>query len=178
MSTFWDFSVHWFAESMPTFDEFNLVKVKQLLICDEGIDSPSPELIFDVAEYWVWWVTWDIFEAALYWVRRALHKNRDLILISRFLLIAKRYWQKIEPRFAQSLLSTSAMIGRQKALPLLERVEQHPLASEAVKETARDYREYVLKYREKWLPDEVLDSMPVRNKAQKRVLQPALGRIG
>ena len=49
MITYWDFSVQWFAESIPTLDDFNLVKIKQVLICDEGIDSPSPDLIFDVA---------------------------------------------------------------------------------------------------------------------------------
>ncbi len=175
MIIYWDFSVHWFAESIPTFDEFNLVKVKQLLICEEGIDSPSPDLIKDVAEYWVWWVTWDIEEAALYWVQRALMKNRDLILISRFLLIAKRYWQKIEPRFAESLLSRSAMIGWQKALPLLESVEQNPLASDSIKETVREYREFVLDHPEDWLPDDVKEEIPVPKKAPQRVLQPALG---
>ena len=153
MITYWDFSVQWFAESMPTFDDFNLVKIKQILICDEGIDSPSLELILDVAEYWVWWVTWDLEEATLYWVQRALMKNRDPILISRFLLIAERYWQKIEPRFAESLLSRSAMIGWQKALPLFESVEQNPKVSEDIMETIRDYRDLISDNPHKWLPE-------------------------
>ncbi|MGB0389689.1 MAG: hypothetical protein ACPGWR_33125, partial [Ardenticatenaceae bacterium] len=113
----WGFSAEWLAETIPTFDEFDLVKVEQFLITEEGFDSPSPELIRDVGNYWVWWVTWDIERAALYWIQRALMKNPIPILISRFINIAQRYWKKIEPRFASSLLSRSAMIGRQKALP-------------------------------------------------------------
>jgi hypothetical protein len=176
----WDFSAEWLAETIPTFDEFDLVKVEQFLITEEGFDSPSPELIRDVADYWLWWVTWDIEEAALYWVQRALMKTRIPILISRFLNIAKRYWQKIEPRFAQSLLSRSAMIGQQKALPLLESVEQHPYANEEVKETARHYRKYVLNFPEGWLPEPEYPEKWPTNESQRftqRRMQPALGQL-
>ena len=123
MYTYWDFSAQWLAERIPTLDELDLSKVEEFLICDERIDSPSPDLIFDVAEYWVWWVTWDIEDAVLYWVEDALMATREPILISRFLLIASRYWPKIEPRFAQSLLRRSAMIGWQKARPLFDSVD-------------------------------------------------------
>ena len=54
MITYWAFSAHWLAEKIPTFEEFDLVKVEQFLIHDEGIDSPSSELTKDVAEYWIW----------------------------------------------------------------------------------------------------------------------------
>jgi hypothetical protein len=165
MITYWGFTAEWLALSIPTFDEFDLNKVKQFLINEQRIDSPSPELIFDVAEYWVWWITWDIERAVLYWVENALMKTREPILSSRFLLIASRYWQKIEPRMAISLLGASAMINWQKALPLLESVEQNPKAPEVLKETAQDYRRYVLKHPEKWLPDETKEEMPVRNRA-------------
>ncbi|MGB0386651.1 MAG: hypothetical protein ACPGWR_17715 [Ardenticatenaceae bacterium] len=178
----WEFSAEWLAETIPTFDEFDLVKVEQFLIEEEGFGSPSPNLVFSVGEYWVWWITWDIEDAALDWVEDALMKTRDLILISRFLQIASRYWQKIEPRFAQSLLGASAMIGRQKALPLLERVEQHPNASKALKETARDYREFVLDNREKWLPDSDANQERLPEvQGHKRALllrpQPAFGQL-
>jgi hypothetical protein len=180
MITYWAFSAEWLAERIPTFDEFNLVKVEQFLMSDEGIDSPSPELIFDVAEYWVWWVTYDIEKAALKWVEDALMKTRERILISRFLNIAKRYWQKVQPPMAQSLLSSSAIIGWQKALPLFLSVEQNLAASEAVKETARDYREFVLDYPHRWLPEpqdkEELSANERLQLAQRRI-PPALGQL-
>jgi len=99
-------------------------------------------------------------------VEDALMATREPVLISRFLHITSRYWQKIEPRFAQSLLGASAMIGWQKALPLFESVEQHPEASQAVKETVRNYRRFVLKHPEKWLPD----SDPPKKWPEKRAL--------
>ena len=171
---YWDFTAQWLAQDMPTLDELRLSKIEGKLK-ESAIDSPSPELIKDVADYWVWWVTRDIFEAALRWTKRALMKNRDLILISRFLLIASRYWQKIKPRLGMLLLTASAMIGRQKALPLLELVEQTPEAPELLKETARDYREYVLDNPDKWLPE-----APEQEEAPqtKRVAtQPAFGQL-
>ncbi len=176
MITYWGFTAEWLALSIPTLDEFSLIKVEQFFINEQGIDSPSPELIFDVAEYWVWWVTKSIEKVALNWVEDALMATREPILISRFLLIASRYWQKIKPRLGMSLLSASAMIGWQQALPLLEVVEQSPEAPELLKETARDYREYVLDNPEKWLPE----SQDKEELAQsKRVVttQPAFGQL-
>ncbi len=177
MYTYWDFSAQWLAERIPTLDELDLSKVEEFLICDERIDSPSPDLIFDVAEYWVWWVTWDIEDAVLYWVEDALMATREPILISRFLLIASRYWQKIKPRFAQSLLRRSAMIGWQKALPLFDSVEQHPNASEAIKGEVRNYRRFVLKSKEKWLPDSDVDLEWSDKRAVFVPTQPALGQL-
>ncbi len=172
---YWDFTAQWLAQDMPTLDELRLFKIEgKLKEC--AIDSPSPELIKDVAEYWVWGVTRDIFEAALRWVKRALQKSREPILISRFLLIASRYWEKIKPRLGMSLLTASAIIGRQKALPLLEFVEQQPEAPELLKETAQNYRRYVLDNPEKWLPE----SQDKEELAQsKRVVttQPAFGQL-
>ena len=177
MITYWAFSAQWLAERIPTFEEFDLVKVEQFLINDEGIDSPSPDLIFDVAEYWLWWMTWDIEKIVLNWVEDALMATREPILISRFLLIASRYWPKIEPRFAQSLLRRSAMIGWQKALPLFDSVEQHPNASQEVKETVRNYREFVLDNPEEWLPDSDVDLEWSDQRAVFVPTPPALGQL-
>ena len=177
MITYWAFSAQWLAERIPTFEEFDLVKVEQFLINDEGIDSPSPDLIFDVAEYWLWWMTWDIEKIVLNWVEDALMATREPILISRFLLIASRYWPKIEPRFAQSLLRRSAMIGWQKALPLFDSVEQHPNASQEVKETVRNYREFVLDNPEEWLPDSDVDLEWSDKRAVFVPTPPALGQL-
>ena len=49
------------------------------------------------------------------------------------------------------------MIGWQEALPLFDRVEQHPNATEEIKETVRNYREFVLNNRDDWLPDSDVD---------------------
>ena len=149
----WASSAQWLALSIPTFDDFDLEKVEKFLINDEGIDSPSPELIRDVGEYWLWWVTWEIERVTLNWVEDALMKTRDSSLISDFLYMVELYWQRLEPDFASSVLGASAMVGWQKALPLFESVEQHPNASEEVIETVRDYRELILKNRHKWLPE-------------------------
>ena len=107
----WASSAQWLALSIPTFDDFNLEKVEKFLINEEGIDSPSPDMIRDVGEYWLWWVTWEIERAVLRWVQRALMKTRDSSLISAFLYIAERYWLLVEPNLGSSLLSRSAMIG-------------------------------------------------------------------
>ncbi len=149
----WGSSAQWLALSIPTFDDFDLKKVEQFLINDEGMDSPSPQLIRDVGEYWLWWVTWEIERVTLNWVEDALMETRELSLISEFLYMVELYWQRLDPDFASSLLGASAMIGRQKALPLFESVEQNLKASEDVLETVRDYRELILDNPQKWLPE-------------------------
>ncbi len=103
----WAFSAEWLALSIPTFDDFDLKKIELFLINDEGIDSPSPELIRDVGEYWLWWVTWEIERAVLRWVQHGLMKTRELILISDFLYMVELYWQRLEPDLASSLLPPS-----------------------------------------------------------------------
>ena len=133
-----------------------------------------------MGDYWLWWTTWNIFRAALRWVEDALITTREPILISRFLNIAKRYWQKVEPDLAESLLGSSAIIGWQKALPLFDRVEQTLAASEEVKETARDYREFVLLYPHRWLPEpEEPEAQPANESSQlvQRALQAAFGQL-
>ncbi len=177
MITYWAFFVEFLAERMPTFEELTLNQIEEFLIQDEGIDSPSSELIKDIAEYWIWWVTRDIQGAALRWVESALYKTREPILISRYLLIVSRYWQKIEPRFAQSLVGGSAMIAWQKALPLFDSVEADPNASQAVKETARNYRQFVLNNREDWLPESDVDLDSSDKKAIFVPTQPALAQL-
>ena len=170
----WSFSAGWLALRIPTFDDFDLKKVEQFLINDEGIDSPSPELIRDVGEYWLWWVTWEIERVTLNWVEDALMKTRELSLISDFLYMAERYWQEVDPDLAESLLSTSAMIGRQKALPLFESVEQNPKASEEVIETLQDYRDFILKNRHKWLPESnAFSELPTNDNESDELPQPA-----
>ena len=177
MLTYWDFSAQWLAERIPTFDELNYSKVEEYLINDEMINSPPPELIFDVADYWIWWVTRGIKGAALRWVESALYKTREPILISRYLLIVSRYWQKIEPRFVQSLVGASSMIAWQKALPLFYRIEQHPNAAEAVKDTVRNYREFILQNPEDWLPDSDVDLEWSDKKAVFVPTHPVLGQL-
>ncbi len=137
----WDFSADWLARKIPRFDEFERIKVEEFLI-EYGIPSPSANLVDEVAAYWFWRVTRDITKAVLRWMRNAPEKNEPEV--TAFLKIASRYWLQIEPSLAQSLLSRSAMIGWQKALPLLERVERHTAASAAIRETARDYRQLIL----------------------------------
>jgi hypothetical protein len=176
----WASSAQWLALRIPTFDDFDLKKIELFLINDEGIDSPSPDMIRDVGEYWLWWVTWEIERAVLRWVQHALMKTRDLNLISDFLYIAERYWLLVEPNFASSLLSRSAMIGWQKALPLFESVEQNPKASALVIETVRDYRDLILDNPHKWLPESDAFSELLTNDSNhlpQTTTQPALAEL-
>lgn len=173
---YWSFTARWLADEMPTLDELRLYKVERKLK-EYGIESPSPTLTLELAEEWLWSVVSSIEKAALYWVQDALMKTRDPILIARFLHIASQHWQKMDEELAQLLLSCSAMIGQQEALPLLESVEQNPLASQAVKETARDYRRFVLKHPEKWLPEPDNEKMPTKQSHPFYPRQPALGQL-
>ncbi|MGB0384192.1 MAG: hypothetical protein ACPGWR_05140 [Ardenticatenaceae bacterium] len=171
---YWGFTAQWLAEDMPTLDYFSLLKVEGKLT-EYGIQSPPAALIVDLAEYWIWSVVFDIADSALYWVQRALMKTREPILISRFLYMAERYWQEVEPDFASSLLSRSATIGWQKALPLFESVEQNPKASEEVIETVQDYRELILDNRHKWLPEsDPFSEWPTSENESDHLPQPAL----
>ena len=102
-------------------------------------------------------------------------KTREPSLISCFLYMAEHYWQKVGPRFAESLLSTSAMVGRQKALPLFESVEQNPNASEDILETVRDYRDLILDSPEKWLPEsDAFTQLPVNGNENGHSEQPTV----
>jgi hypothetical protein len=139
----WDFSAEWLAEKMPTVDDFDLIKVKEVLK-EEGIESPSELMIEEVAESWLWSVGQDIANTALRWLEDGFRKAKDAVLISRFIEIVSRYWKEIDPHLAQSLLSRSAMIGWQEALPLLESVECNTSVASSIRQTAQDYRELIL----------------------------------
>ena len=117
LKQYWDFSADWLARKIPRFDEFESIKVEEFLT-EYGIQSPSTNLIDEVASYWLWWVTRDITKAALRWMRNAPEKNEPEVTC--LLQLASRYWLQIEPSLAQSLLSRSAMIGWQKALQCLQ----------------------------------------------------------
>lgn len=170
----WASSAQWLALSIPTFDYFDLEKIEKYLINEEGIDSPSPELVRDVGEYWLWWVAWEIERVTLNWVEDALMKTRDSSLISDFLYMVELYWQRLEPDFASSVLGASAMVGWQKALPLFESVEQNPNASEEVIETVQDYRELILDNRHKWLPEsDGFTQLPTNDNESDHLPQPA-----
>jgi hypothetical protein len=143
LTEYWNFTTEWFAKKMPKVDDFDLTKVEELLK-GEGIESPSEQMIEEVAELWLWSVGQGIADTALIWLEKASRKAKDAFLVSRFMEIASRYWQQIDPGLAQSLLSLSAMIGRQEALPLLESVECNTSVASSIRQTAQDYREFIL----------------------------------
>lgn len=143
LSEYWDFSTELLAEKMPTVDDFNLTKVEELLK-EEGIESPSKQMIEEVTESWLWSVGQDIANTALRWLEDAFRKAKNTVPVSHFIEIAARYWHQIDPRLAQSLLSRSAMLGWQEALPLLESVECNTLVASSIRQTAQDYRELIL----------------------------------
>ncbi|MBW4513410.1 MAG: hypothetical protein KME64_44195 [Scytonematopsis contorta HA4267-MV1] len=140
---YWDFSVESLAENIPTLDDFDLTKVVEFLK-KEGVESPSKQIIQDVASWWIWSVVQDIAKTVLIWLEDSFKEAKDAAKISHFIDIAERYWQKVDPHLAQFLLSRSALIGREKALPLLESVESQTLVSSSVRVTVQDYRKLIL----------------------------------
>ena len=140
---FWDFSVEGLALKMPTLEEFNLTQVAEFLK-EESVESISGQMIEDVAIWWIWSITQDIVKTLLKWLEDSLKIVNNVTLISQFINIAESYWLRIDPKLAQSLLSRSAIIGWQKALPLLESVETNIQADDKIKVTAQDYKELIL----------------------------------
>ncbi len=140
---YWDFSAEWLAQSMPTLDDFDLTKVEERLK-EYEIGSPPVAMVEDVAEYWLWWVLKDIVSTILKWIEDVFRKARNVVPISRLIDITLHYLQPIDPHIAQSLLSCTAVIGWNEALPLLECVERNTLISSSVIDSARGYRQWIL----------------------------------
>jgi hypothetical protein len=139
----WDFSTEELAERMPTLDDFKFNQVTEFLK-EEAAESISRQMIEDVATWWIGSVIQDIIKVILRWLEDSLSQINNDVLVSRFINIAQHYWLRIEPRLAESLLSRSAIIGGEKALPLLESVETNTQALSKVKATAQDYKELIL----------------------------------
>lgn len=139
----WDFSTEGLAEKMPTLDDFNFTQVAEFLK-EEAVESISEQMIDDVAAWWMWSVTQDIVKTLLSWLEDSLKKINEAILVAYFINITERYWLRLDSRLAQSLLSRSAIIGWEKALPLLESVETNTQAYSKVKATVQDYKELIL----------------------------------
>lgn len=143
MIQYWDFSAALLARKMPHLDQFEMLKVKEFLI-QYGIESPSPILIFDVALYWLWGVTQDICEATLRWLQDDLRGRQESVQALCFLRIVDRYYWQVDEPMKGSLLLASASIGWQKALPLLECVQQNSSSSPQLRQSARDYQQWIL----------------------------------
>ena len=140
---YWDFSAEWLAETMPTFDDFEVLKVSEQLK-EYGIDSPSANLIEQLSSYWLWWVTRDIYRATLSWLRDALREAGDSSQATRFLSIVRRYNWQVDESIKQSLLLASASIGRYSALPLLNSVEHNHSTCPQLRQAAQDYQQWIL----------------------------------
>ena len=139
---YWDFSAEWLAETMPTFDDFEVMKVCEQLKQYE-IDSPSANLIEQLSSYWLWWVTRDIYRATLSWLRDALREAGESPPATRFLSIVRHYYWQVDESIKQSLLLASASIGWQKALPLLNSVEHNHSTSPQLRQAAQDYQQWI-----------------------------------
>jgi hypothetical protein len=140
---YWDLSTESLAKKMPTLDDLNFDKVAEFLK-EEGIKSLSEQMVEDVAISWLWSVAQDIVKTVLRWLEHSLKELNDAVQILHFINIAEHYWLRIDPPLAQSLLSRSAIIGWEKALPLLDSVENNASASSKVKATVQDYKELIL----------------------------------
>ncbi|GAA6617839.1 hypothetical protein [Scytonema sp. NUACC26] len=140
---YWDFSAEWLAQSMPTLGDFDLAKVEERLK-EYEMASPTVAMVEDVGEYWLWWVLKDIVSTILKWLEDVFRKAKNVVPISRLIDITLRYLQQVEPHIAQSLLSCTAVIGWNEALPLLECVERNTSISSSVIDSARGYRQWIL----------------------------------
>lgn len=138
---YWGFTAEWLADEMPTLDEFNLHKIDKLL---KEYGTNSPLVLKQLASYWLWWLTYDIEEAILDWMRDNLRGAKNHPYVPSFLAIVSRYWDKLSPRMTESLLLASASIGRQKALPLLDSIERDSSAKPSIRKSAQDYRRWIV----------------------------------
>ncbi len=145
---YWELSVEHLSNEIPSLEYFSVNKVKAFLE-DQGIDKPSDTQIDETVNYWLWWIAQDTAKAALKRIGDALRTTKETKETLRLLDIISRYWSKIDEQFAQSLLSRCAVIAGQRALPLLQSVEQGLSTPESIKNTVRDYRNLVLEQRAK-----------------------------
>lgn len=143
MMEYWDFSASYLARKMPALDKFEMLKVQEFLV-QYGINEPSETLTFDVASYWLCWVTRDIYRATLSWLRDALREAGDSPQATRFLRIVRRYYWQVDESIKQSLLLASASIGWQKALPLLKSIEHNYSTCPQLRQAAQDYQQWIL----------------------------------
>jgi len=138
---YWDLSASHLAEEMPDFEKFCIAKIKSFLK-DQGIDSPSDNLINKTSEYWHWWMANNKTNEILSRMVNCLNESKKPLQSSRLLDIISRYWSTIDENLAQSLLSRCALILGKKIFPLFELIEEET-TSVAIKNTIRDYRSLI-----------------------------------
>ncbi len=138
----WNFSIEWIANKIPIIDDFNISGITEFLK-ENKIESPSAQMIEEVADSWVWTIAFDLATTSSDWLEKILKTHEDSLAISRFLEIATRYWQITDRSLAGDLIIASARIAWTGALPLLESVEK-TATDPSLQELAESYRNLIM----------------------------------
>ena len=136
---YWMFIVEEIARRIPTFKEFNLAYIEKVFYEDK-IESITELMIEEAAETWIWTVTRNIVGSNLSWLEKSMNNCQNSKLANRYLAIASHYWQSSLPdELITSLVATSKWIAGEKAIPLLEEVQQNSHDKELA-DMARDFK--------------------------------------
>ena len=139
MTEYWNFTVASIARNIPTFEDFNLTKIeKEFFLYD--VESPSEKMISEAAQKWLWTVANNIASSIVPWLEKAMKDYQDSELIEKYLAIASRYWHSsISKGLIVSLIGAGNRIAGERAIPLLEEVQQNSQDRELAK-MARSYK--------------------------------------
>ena len=136
---YWMFMVEEIARKIPTFKEFDLAYVEKVFYEDK-IESITRSMIEEAAETWIWTVTRNIVGSNLSWLEKSMNNCQDSELVNRYLAIASHYWQSpIPDELITNLVGVSKWIAGERAIPLLEKVEQTSQDKELA-DLARDFK--------------------------------------
>ena len=139
MTEYWNFTVSSIASEIPTLEDFNIAKIEKKFRLSK-IESPSEVMIEEAARKWIWTVAYSTASSIIPWLEKTMRKYQDSELVGRYLSIAYRYWQSPIPRaLISSLVATSKWIAGEKAIPLLEEVQQNARNKELA-DMARDFK--------------------------------------
>ena len=143
MTEYWNFTAEAIADKIPSLDDFESIKVKEVFR-EQGVESVSELMIEEACQKWFWTVARDIASGSIAWLRKAMRDCQDTELSANYLAIASHYWQLPIPNgLTVSLIGASDTIAGEKAIPLLEEVEQNSQDKELA-DMARSYKRLML----------------------------------
>ena len=139
MTEYWNFTVSAISRDIPTLEDFNLSKIEKKFHLSK-IELLSEEMIIEAARKWIWTIAYDTARSIVLWLEKAMNNCQDPELVDRYLAIASRYWQSSIPEvLATKLVAASDYIAGERAIPLLEKVEQTSQDKDLA-DLARDFK--------------------------------------
>ena len=143
MTEYWNFTASAISRDIPTLEDFNVAKIKKKFRLSK-IESPSEMMIEEASQKWIWTVTRDIADSILSWLEETMDDCQDAELVEKYLAMVSHYWQSSIPDgLITSLVATSKWIAGEKAIPLLEEIEQNSQDKELA-DLARDFKRLMI----------------------------------